>query len=424
MHVRHPIWLRKIATPSAEAFAVLFAIESMSRALLTAVIPIEAYNLLGHASLVSLAFFVASCFGLVSGLTAPWLIRRIARRRVYTLGALLLAGAGGLFMLGGATAQVGAMTFRVVGIVAATVCVNLYIMDNIPRGELSHAEPKRIFYSAGAWTVGPALGVYLRTEFGEWVPYLASSLCALAMLGYFWFLKMTERPIFSARSRRAPGVLENVRQFAAQPRMVFAWLIAIGRNGWWAMFFVYTPIYAVQSGLGEVAGGMVLSIGTGFLFLMPVWGWCVRRYGMRRMLIIGFTLSAWGTLMVAVFYAQPWLAMACLLVAAMAMVMLDATGSLPFMLAVRPGQRAEMTAVYSTYRDAAETVPPGLFSLLLRVFELPVVFIGGGIGMLALALLSRRSHPRLGIPRLFETRQGASEGIPAPSGAAPGRTRR
>jgi hypothetical protein len=48
-----------------------------------------------------------------------------------------------------------------------------------------------------------------------------------------------------------------------------------------------------------------------------------------------------------------------------------------------------MTTVFSTYRDAAAVAPPGVFSLLLRLFELPAVFAVSGIGMAALALLSR-----------------------------------
>ena len=28
-------------------------------------------------------------------------------------------------------------------------------------------------------------------------------------------------------------------------------MLAFGRSGWWTMFFIYTPIYCVQSGLGE-----------------------------------------------------------------------------------------------------------------------------------------------------------------------------
>jgi hypothetical protein len=58
-----------------------------------------------------------------------------------------------------------------------------------------------------------------------------------------------------------------------------------------------------------------------------------------------------------------------------------------------------MTAVYPTYRDVGELAPPGVFSLLLKVFELPAVFVAGGVGIFALAMLSRKLHPRLGMLR-------------------------
>src|SRR3546814_12740530 len=75
---------------------------------------------------------------------------------------------------------------------------------------------------------------------------------------------------------------------------------------------------------------------------------------------------------------------------------IDAGGNMLFLFSVRRHERAEMTTVYSTYRDVADIVPPGLFSVLLRVFELPAVFVVGGAVTFALALLTRRIHPRLG----------------------------
>ena len=79
---------------------------------------------------------------------------------------------------------------------------------------------------------------------------------------------------------------------------------------------------------------------------------------------------------------------------------IDAGGNMLFLFAVRRHERAEMTTVYSTYRDVADIVPPGVFSILLRVFELPAVFVVGGAVTLGLALLARRIHPRLGRERL------------------------
>ena len=72
-----------------------------------------------------------------------------------------------------------------------------------------------------------------------------------------------------------------------------------------------------------------------------------------------------------------------------------------------------MTAVYSTYRDAGELLPQGVFSVLLRAFELPAVFVATGLGLLAFAGLSRRIHPRLGrVPQQPAALQSGLE--PAP----------
>ncbi len=55
-----------------------------------------------------------------------------------------------------------------------------------------------------------------------------------------------------------------------------------------------------------------------------------------------------------------------------------------------------MTAVYSTYRDVADIAPPGVFSVILKFFELPVVFVVSGLTALGLAVLSGKIHRRLG----------------------------
>lgn len=399
MHVRHPVWIGRVRTPGAEAFAILFTLESLSRALLATVIPLEAFALLGSAQRVSILFFAVGVIGLCGSFAVPWLVRRTARRWVYSLGALLMLLACALLAVETIPAQVAGMAARVLSVVSITICVNLYIMDYIARRDLGRAEPMRIFYSAGAWTLGPALGVMLSNEVAPWAPYALSAAFALAMLGYFWFLRMTDSPGLMRPPGRVSSPLSNLRGYFSRPRLVLAWLISASRNSWWAVFFIYTPIYAVQSGLGEFAGGLIVSLGTGFLFLMPLWGWCARRFGLRRVLIVGFSGAGIATVLVATASTVPWLAAALLVAAALGMVTLDAVGNVPFMLAVKPRERPEMTAVYSTYRDAAELVPPGFFSLLLKAFELPAVFAASGVLMLGVAVLCRNIHPRLGVLR-------------------------
>ena len=396
MDVRRPIWIHRVRAQGAEAFALLFAMESLARALIVSIIPVEALQLLGNAQRVSTLFFLVAIFGIVATLIVPWLVRKSARRWIYTLGALCLASAPLAMGVGTVGALAAGMALRVIGVVMLTVCLSLYILDHVARADYNRSEPMRIFYSATAWMVGPALGAWLSTRFGLWAAYLASSVTVLLLLGYFWFLRIRElAPLASFRSHSV-GPLAHLARFRRQPRLVLAWMSAVGRYMWWVMFFVYVPIYVVGQGFGQMTAGILVSAGSGLLFFLPLFGLCVRRYGIRRVMVAGFTVSGALTLLFALATPLPWVALTLVLGATLAMVSLDAVSNMPFMLAVRRHERAEMTAVYSTYRDVGEITAPGVFAVLLKFFALPVVFAVTGAAMLGLAALSKSVHPRLG----------------------------
>jgi MFS family permease len=399
MHLRQPIWLQRVSTPGADAMAILFTFESFSRALLITLIPLEAYRILGDAGAVSVLFFLASLVGLTANFAVPSLVRRLGRRWVYTVGALLLIVAP-LVLAGGSLAtQAGGMIVRAFAVVSIGICLNLYIMDHVHRRDFGRSEPKRIFYSAGAWTLGPALGVYLATEIDPWAAYGVSALSAVALLAYFWFLRLSDSPAIVAGPRRASSPRRFISRFFTQPRLLLAWLVSFCRYAWWGMFMIYVPIYAVQSDLGALTGGLIVSLGTGFTFLMPLWGWYARRVGVRRVLVGGYMAAGLVTLAAAAVSPEPWLAAGLFVMAAICMVTTDAVGNMPFMLAVRPSERAEMTTVYATYRDMGEIVPPGVFSVFLLVFPLPVVFVVTGLATFAMGHACRRMHPRFGLAR-------------------------
>jgi hypothetical protein len=119
----------------------------------------------------------------------------------------------------------------------------------------------------------------------------------------------------------------------------------------------------------------------------------------RRVLVTGYMATGALTLLVAVVSGEPWLAAGVLVLAAFFMITIDAIGSMPFMLAVSPRERAEMTTVYATYRDMGEIVTPGVFSLFLLVFTLPIVFVVTGLVTVAMGHACKRMHPRFGLTR-------------------------
>ncbi|MDX1400429.1 MAG: MFS transporter, partial [Kiloniellales bacterium] len=399
MPQRPPFLLKRLSSPGSEAFAILFGFESLSRALLVTVLPLHALEITGSAQSVSLVFFWASLVGLLGGFLVPLLVEVTARRWVYSASILLLAGSALALASHDPQIFMAGMIARALCVSGMTICLSLYIMDFVARTELTKAEPMRMLYSAGAWSLGPFIGVYLWNEVNHHWPYVISALSALATLFYFWVLRITDNPSVTQRARPVPSPWRYVRSYFGQPRLTLSWIIATGRNVWWVIFFVYVPIFAVETGLGEIVGAAIVSIGSAFLFLVTFLAKLIRFWGLRRVLFVNFAIAAAATLAVSFLWDWPWIAAAALLIAALSMIAIDAAGNTLFMFAVKPRERAEMTTVYSTYRGVADIIPPGVFAVVLGVFSLPAVFVLGAASVAGLAVLSRRIHPRLGRDR-------------------------
>ena len=165
-------------------------------------------------------------------------------------------------------AFVPAMILQMFGAASIMICMNLYIMEHIPRRDLTRFEPVRTLFMGAGWMVGPALGVYLHAAGGHILPYAVSAACALTIMVYFWFLRMPRVQGSLAGTVPQANPVKFVRRYFAQPRLALAWMLAVGRASWWGMFYVYVPIYAVESGLGAQTGGYIVSAGASALFLV------------------------------------------------------------------------------------------------------------------------------------------------------------
>ncbi len=383
-----PSWLHDLGRPGPTAFLALFLLEAAARTLLIAVVPLQALDILGNAQDVSLLYFGASIAGLTTSLAIPWLTRRLRRRGVFTLGVGAIVGGGGLLAGGTVFGLATGLWLQIFGTACLEITLNLYVLDYVRRKELSRFEPNRIFVAATAWAACPALGVILRNHVAVWAPYAATAAVAVLALLYFRWVRGGDEP---PRPFPVPAnPLRYLPRFFAQPRLRLAWALAMGRAGWWMMFFVYAPLYAVASGLGEVAGGVIVSAGGAALFGTVLWGWVARRFGMRRLLVAGYALAGALTVTVAFLAAggEPILGAAVLIAAAAAASMIDGVGNAPFLRAVHPLERAEMTTVFNTFRHTAQILAPGLFAVLLEHYRLPAVFLAGGAIMAAMAALS------------------------------------
>jgi len=375
------------------AFLSLFFFPCIAQAILLTVLPLGALRLLGTPRAVTVLYAVAGLAAVVGRFSIPIMVRLIGRRHVFGLGALALIASSLLFTLDVLPAFAVALVLNTVAIACLDVTSQLYLLDNVPREALRHFEPMRIFSAAAPWTFGPWLGVYLQGSVAFATPYIIVMVSAVALFVLFRVLDLSESP--TTASRGAANPLRYLPRFFAQPRLLLAWTLASARSSWWSMFFVYAPILAVTSGLSPETGGLVVSIGTAWTWLVPLWGWIGRRFGLRALMRAGYAGTGILSVAAAIAAGQPGLGAFFLVMAACCAGALDGAGNLLFLRAVHPYERAEMTTVFASFRDVTQVAPPLLCSLLLAFFALPSVFVASGTVMLASAVLTARIPRRL-----------------------------
>ena len=185
-------------------------------------------------------------------------------------------------------------------------------------------------------------------------------------------------------------------------------------------FYIYTAAYAVQRGLGELTGALVISGGNLLLFVAPILGRQAERVGVRIVLMGGLGLCGLATIAAGLAQETPWIVITGLLLGALGAVALDSVGNITFFSAVRAREREPMTTVFRTYIDASEMIPPAMFALLLTWFELGGVYVAQGLFMLIAMFWVRLLPPRLGKRRIVlqavsdaAERSDASEAAPA-----------
>jgi hypothetical protein len=98
--------------------------------------------------------------------------------------------------------------------------------------------------------------------------------------------------------------------------------------------------------------------------------------------------------------ATPIAVIALLFVGSFFLILLDICAGLPFLMAVKPSERTEMSAVYSSYRDVSGILTPGAAWIVLLVAPISGIFAAAGVASFLAWGIAGRLHPRLGEARL------------------------
>jgi predicted MFS family arabinose efflux permease len=375
---------------SARPLAVLYALTNLARLILLAAMPIQALRVLGDAQAMSLLYLVASAGSLATNCIMPVTVTRLGPAAAYYLiGGVSLAG---LLMLAS-----GSIILFCIGAVLFISCstsnetlLSIVVLENQPRAEHSQYEAKRMTYSVPGFVVAPMVGVIAAAHVGPAAPFMIAVTAVAAALVCMSQIDLRDRVSKAAVS---PNILIHFRRFLSQPRLRLAYALSAGRTAWWQMFFVYGPLFLMSSGFAATTAGLIISGTQVGLICVPFWSRIANWLGLRKFAVTVYLTAA--VIVVPIALVPSSIQVILLVVAACCVTALDAIGNVYFLRAVRPFERREMATVFSTHRDAAQALPPAVFTPLLQAVELPVLFAASGLGLLAMATLARYLPRRL-----------------------------
>jgi hypothetical protein len=280
--------------------------------------------------------------------------------------------------------------------VTCFVCFNAYVLDYVARADLGRTQSLQMVYAAAPWAIGPLAGVWMRAYWGP-LPFLVAGAFALLQVAIFLYLRLGNGKQITRAKGPAVNPLAYLGQFFKQPRLIAGWLYAVIRScGWW-VYVVYVPIYCIENGLGETLGGVMLSTTNATLLLSPFMAAWVRRVSVRA--AMRGSLAYCAVLFIGASLLSHWPMVGLLYAGSFGLVMLDVVGGLPFMMSVKPSERSEMAAVYSSFRDVSGIATPGAAWLVLWVAPLGAIFSVSGAAFAGAFVMAGALHSRLGAER-------------------------
>ena len=76
-------------------------------------------------------------------------------------------------------------------------------------------EPRRLVFAGSAFAAGPWLGAFLHRHVVQWFPYLIAGVAMLALLTFFWAMRLADNPSLQTAALPSVFVVGGIISLAA-----------------------------------------------------------------------------------------------------------------------------------------------------------------------------------------------------------------
>ena len=287
------ILLKKIHGPrvptSMVKLSLIFFIVSLSAAFIDTVWAIYLKDFLQNNSTIGFYSAFLSALAFVSSFMLVPFIEKRNKPLLYSISLFLTSLFFVAFALNKNLIVFFLLTISVTIIFTVRMITRaIIIKDGSEKKSLSKSEGIVFSFNNVAWVLGPLIAAFILAKFG--VPYVFLSAAGLIFLGFLFFRMVNIRTHDGNLDGNAMKILFEF--FKDRDRRTI-YFITTGVSFWWALIYLYIPLYIIENGFGEgVIGIFLFLIAVPLVFLEYPFSKVSGEKGARRFFLIAYSMMA------------------------------------------------------------------------------------------------------------------------------------
>lgn len=340
---------------------------------------------------VSLFYVFLSVIMFLSAITSTIILRKF-KRTLVAQGCFILWAVSFLLLMFAdkvpALALYGALINWIK--ILLIISIALFVRDFAKKENLGHEEGVFYKFNNIGYLIGPVLGGYIGTKFGNNYVFIFSAM--ISMLAFFYFYRkhviQKHAALADIEIQPTQNVFKNTKEYFLDSDRVKAYFNTVILVIWFSFKNLYVPLYILLSGYQENTTGLVLSIGIlPFILLEVKVGEYADRYGLRLPISTGFFIM--GLSLIGVFISPyPILNFGLVIMGNIGASLVEPLAELYAMESIPKDKEDRLYGIYKTADPIAYFLTAGMGALTLIFLPFNWLFLVFGTILMITAFLN------------------------------------
>ena len=196
------------------------------------------------------------------------------------------------------------------------------------------------------WFIGPLIAGFVLARYGVSSVFVMSS--AFILMGLIILLTLNIKYKEKKRTYIDKNIKENITSYIKKKKLKIPYLVSAGVEIWWALIYIYVPLFIIKSGAGEEVVGIFLSaIVVPLVLLEYKAGKLSETLGFRKFLLIGYLILG-SSAVIAFFSSNIYLTLVILSFSSFGMAMIEPLQDSFFFRQVKCNDEEKYYPIYAT----------------------------------------------------------------------------